>query len=163
MSNLYTIVVSTTDRKKFVEELLEWGSKGAKLDGGIPRLNRIPYSARLDFYSEKKIPTGNFLTHLVLEKHLTYTKQELEDLTIDELREVSKVYGITGRDKTQIIREVLPAQDAYLKEKGLKEMQVALATPADVAKQSAKKEAQADVAKQATPPNSAKEKLKKGK
>jgi len=148
MSNLYTIVVSTTDRKKFVEELLEWGSKGAKPDGGIPRLNRIPYSARLDFYSEKKIPTGNFLTHLVLEKHLTYTKQELEDLTIDELREVSKLYGITGRDKTQIIREVLPAQDAYLKEKGLKEMQVALATPADVAKKSAKKEAQTSVAKE---------------
>lgn len=157
MSNLYTIVVSTTDRKKFVEELLEWGSKGAKPDGGIPRLNRIPYSARLDFYSEKKIPTGNFLTHLVLEKHLTYTKQELEDLTIDELREVSKLYGITGRDKTQIIREVLPAQDAYLKEKGLKEMQVALATPADVARQatqsnvakkSAKKEAQTSVAKE---------------
>ena len=148
MSNLYTIVVSTTDRSKFVEQLLEWGSKGAKLDGSIPRLNRIPYSARLDYCTEKKIPTGNFLTYLVLEKHLTYTKQELEELTIDELREVSKVYGITGRDKTQIIREVLPAQNTYLKEKGLKEIQVALATPADVAKQSAKKEAVADVAKE---------------
>ena len=124
--NTYNIVISTNDRTEFITQVLEWGAKGAKVEeGAIPRLKRIPYGVKLVIESKDRMKTGSFPTHLVIEKRIIYTKKELEEFPITELQDLAKPYGVTDREKNKLITKLLDAQEAYLIEKGYKEMVVA--------------------------------------
>lgn len=118
--HIYTVTLIDTDRFKFLEKVLYWGSKGAVkiAEGSVPRMDRIPFTVKLEYVVDRKVThLGKFLEYTITPKHLIYTKAELEEFTILELQEVAALYGITGREKAKLVKEILPAQDAYVKKK----------------------------------------------
>lgn len=150
--HIYTVTLIDTDRFKFLEKVLYWGSKGAVkiAEGSVPRMDRIPFTVKLEYVVDRKVThLGKFLEYTITPKHLIYTKAELEEFTILELQEVAALYGITGREKAKLVKEILPAQEAYVKEKfpEVKKEQVvtdkvvdtSIATPVNAQKAGSKK------------------------
>lgn len=151
--HIYTVTLIDTDRFKFLEKVLYWGSKGAVkiAEGSVPRMDRIPFTVKLEYVVDRKVThLGKFLEYTITPKHLIYTKAELEEFTILELQEVAALYGITGREKAKLVKEILPAQEAYVKDKGFPEVKkeqvvtdkvvdTSIATPVNAQKAGSKK------------------------
>lgn len=117
------VSVVTVDARKFIEDILDLGSKGGKIDescvaykgmflraevmlpsNAIVELNeRVSVSAEYVAEAVKK-QEQEVVDNVQVDTSKVYTKEELEQMSIKQVKEVT---GLSGRDKEKMINEYL--------------------------------------------------------
>lgn len=104
------VIVRSTDRIKFVQELLDMGSLGAKLAyNTVPRMI-CPFTAELEVVVERSSPLKSSPTRSALPLDIRrYTPSELEAMVWEEFREAVREAGVKGRDREIMMEDYFKA------------------------------------------------------
>lgn len=140
--NKYEVTLVDTSRHGLIEKILRWGKEGATVQKeSLPRFNRIPYTVKLDLYTEERLKTfGKFQEYTLLPIHLIYSQRDFRDMAITDMQDIGRMYGVTGREKARLGKEILAAQEKYLKENFPEKKEVPKQQPKQEAKQEDVKE-----------------------
>ncbi len=106
--NRYLVFVTGADSigYSFLKNVTEVASKGGTLlDGKVPTM-RFPYSAWMYVESEELLKDKPGFKYQIIAEN--FTKEQLDEMTWEEVKKAVKArFGITGRDREQLIRQYL--------------------------------------------------------
>lgn len=111
MANQYKLHITSSDYYgvNFIENIIKYSSKGAVLDMSHHIYNYYPHSCTM------LISTDEFLkSELCVEVEVVkeaWTKEQLDKMSWDDVRELAKSRGITGRDRQLVTRQFLEANE----------------------------------------------------
>lgn len=105
------LIVSTHDRRLFIEKVQQVTLLGAKLaDNTVPRLTSpFPFQAEFDYIVESpnKIVKSELGLHALAPSYPVYTAQQMKELVWEEFREACSWKGVKGRDREVMLKEYL--------------------------------------------------------
>lgn len=110
------IVVSSANPVDFIKRVVELSKQGAVLkDNTCPRLRTLPFIAEFTFELSgteelKTSPGVNAIPVALSEK--VYTKEQLEAMTIEDMRPIVASRGVKGRDKNKMVKQYLAAVES---------------------------------------------------
>lgn len=107
--NVFELWVSVADPLKFMDIVVSLANKGAVLKAGtMPRLRGVPLTAKLEVTtSSTSFLEKPIIGVLEIPKKVFYDRDTLEGMTFEDFREACRYAGITGRDRTQMMREYM--------------------------------------------------------
>lgn len=107
------IVISTHDRRMFVEKIGEMYKLGATLaPNTVPRLTTpFPFQAEflLEIDSPEQAVKSSLGVHALKPDYAVYTKQMMQELSWDDFRVACSMHGVKGRDREKMLTEYLTA------------------------------------------------------
>ena len=107
------LIVSTHDRRFFIEKVQQLTLLGAKLaDNTVPRLTTpFPFQAEFDITlaSPKDIFKSEFGVHALCPSAEIFTEEEMKAMSFEDFREQCGWWGIKGREKETMLSEYLKA------------------------------------------------------
>lgn len=114
-----TIKVQAVDNIQFLKTVQEVITRGARYDESTyVYLNTMPLMAQfiveLDEGNAEQVWKDNgpwIFAVPISTKEFKYTKEQLEELSWEDLKKVCKAVGITGRDKRVLIVDYLKQQE----------------------------------------------------
>lgn len=110
------VKIEAMDANTFFDLVEEMIAKGGKIIRGAPFL-ALPYEVSFEFINKEYVQgrpgVTDFGRTIMAEAVLVanYTQQQLEDMDWDAFREVCKVFGIKGRERSKMIEDYLAAQN----------------------------------------------------
>ncbi len=107
------LIVSTHDRRFFIEKVQQLTLLGAKLaDNTVPRLTTpFPFQAEFDITlaSPKDIFKSEIGVHALCPSAEIFTEEEMKVMSFEDFREQCAWWGIKGREKETMLSEYLKA------------------------------------------------------
>lgn len=105
--NKFKVELHATDcyGLKFLEQVIWLSSMGATLDKEYPNKNTWPNKAMFYVQTEEFLEDDMANGVRVYPVELQYSKERLEEFEWDKLKSVCKERGISGRDRSQLIRQ----------------------------------------------------------
>ena len=107
------LIVSTHDRRFFIEKVQQLTLLGAKLaDNTVPRLTTpFPFQAEFDITlaSPKDIFKSELGIHALYPSAEIFTEEEMKAMSFEDFREQCAWWGIKGREKETMLSEYLKA------------------------------------------------------
>ena len=107
------LIVSTHDRRFFIEKVQQLTLLGAKLaDNTVPRLTTpFPFQAEFDITlaSPKDIFKSEIGVHALCPSAEIFTEEEMKAMSFEDFREQCSWWGIKGREKETMLSEYLKA------------------------------------------------------
>ena len=107
------LIVSTHDRRFFIEKVQQLTLLGAKLaDNTVPRLTTpFPFQAEFDITlsSPKDIFKSEIGVHALCPSAEIFTEEEMKAMSFEDFREQCAWWGIKGREKEIMLSEYLKA------------------------------------------------------
>ena len=107
------LIVSTHDRRFFIEKVQQLTLLGAKLaDNTVPRLTTpFPFQAEFDITldSPKDIFKSELGIHALCPSAEIFTEEEMKAMTFEDFREQCGWWGIKGRERETMLTEYLKA------------------------------------------------------
>lgn len=105
--NKYKIELKATDSAgiKFLENVVRFANLGATIDSDYPTKNTFPNKVMLNVETEEFLEDDMPNGVRVYPVELQYSKEQLEEFEWDKLKAVCKERGISGRDRSQLIRQ----------------------------------------------------------
>ena len=107
------LIVSTHDRRFFIEKVQQLTLLGAKLaDNTVPRLTTpFPFQAEFDITlaSPKDIFKSELGIHVLCPSAEIFTEEEMKAMSFEDFREQCAWWGIKGREKETMLSEYLKA------------------------------------------------------
>lgn len=108
--NKYEIFITGGDIMgyDFINKIVKYANLGATIsDEEIPRVKNFPQTVRMVIETEdvlKEEPGVRLAAYREVE---AFTKEQLEDMDWDTLKETCRKVGITGRDRQKLVKEYL--------------------------------------------------------
>lgn len=104
------LLVKAGDPIKFTETIIELASKGAKLKpNSYVFVKHYPLHCEMEIYVEADAQLESTPLVTAIPVPVAYTKEELEAMEWEELKDVCKTVGITGRSRDKLEKEYLDA------------------------------------------------------
>lgn len=110
--NRYKLMITSQDYygHNFIDNIIKYAAKGAVLDKKERFYNDYPHACVMNIETEEFLKSEPSVEVVVIKEE--YTKEALEAMDWDELRALAKkTHGITGRDRSQVIRQFLEANE----------------------------------------------------
>jgi hypothetical protein len=110
--NKYKLQITSQDYygHNFIDNIIKYAKKGAVLDKKERFYNDYPHACVMVIETEEFLKSEPSVDVVVVREE--YTKEALEAMDWDELRAMVKsTKGITGRDRDQLIRKFLEANE----------------------------------------------------
>ena len=110
--NRYKLLITSQDYygHNFIDNIIKYAKKGAELDKKERFYNDYPHACVMVIETEEFLKSEPSVEVVVIKEE--YTKESLEEMDWDELRSLAKkTHGITGRDRQQVVRQFLEAND----------------------------------------------------
>ena len=109
--NRYMLYITGNDSLgyNFMKNVVEASNKGAILqEDKVPRLS-YPHSCWMYVESKDMLEDSPGFRYQVIQEN--YTKEQLEDMPIEDIRPILARRGIKGRDKSKMIKQYLATCD----------------------------------------------------
>ena len=109
--NRYMLYITGNDSLgyNFMKNVVEASNKGAILqEDKVPRLS-YPHSCWMYIESKDMLEDSPGFRYQVIQEN--YTKEQLEDMRIEDIRPILARRGIKGRDKVKMIKQYLATCD----------------------------------------------------
>lgn len=112
--NKYKVELKATDSggMKFLEQVIKFSNMGGVLDNAYPNKNTFPNKCMLHVETQEFLEDDMNNGMRVYPIELQYSKEQLEEFEWDKLKTVCKERNITGRDRSQLIRQY---EESFLK------------------------------------------------
>lgn len=110
--NKYKLLITSQDFHgvNFIENIAKYSMKGAVIDKTVHLFNDYPHSCSMLIETEEFLKSEPSVEVVIVKEE--WSKEALQEMRIEDLRPIVASRGITGRDKNQMIREFLEANEA---------------------------------------------------
>lgn len=111
--NKYRLNITSQDYygHNFIDNIIKYSVKGGVLDKKERFYNDYPHACVMVIETEEFLKSEPSVDVVVVKEE--YSKEALEVMDWDELRALAKkTHGITGRDRSQVIRQFLEKNEA---------------------------------------------------
>lgn len=111
--NKYRLNITSQDYygHNFIDNIIKYSVKGGVLDKKERFYNDYPHACVMVIETDEFLKSEPSVDVVVVKEE--YTKEALEAMDWDELRALAKkTHGITGRDRSQVIRQFLEKNEA---------------------------------------------------
>lgn len=104
------LLVSAGDPIKFTETIIDLASKGAKLKPkSYVFVKHYPLHCEMEIYVEADEQLESTPNVTAIPVPVSFTKEELEAMEWEQLKDVCKTVGITGRNRDKLVKDYLSA------------------------------------------------------
>lgn len=111
--NKYKLLITSQDYygHNFIDNIIKYSVKGGVLDKKERFFNDYPHACTMLIETEEFLKSEPSVEVVIIKEE--WTKEALEAMDWDALRAMAKkIHGITGRDRQQVIRQFLEANEA---------------------------------------------------
>lgn len=92
----------------FINKIVKYANMGAVIsEEEIPRVKNFPQTVRLYLETELALKEEPGVRLAAYREVVPYTKEELDDMSWDDLKAAAKLVGLTGRDRDKLTREYI--------------------------------------------------------
>lgn len=104
------LLVKAGDPIKFTETIIDLASKGAKLKpNSYVFVKHYPLHCEMEIYVEADEQLESTALVTAIPVPVSFTKEELEVMEWEALKDTCKVVGITGRNRDKMVKDYLSA------------------------------------------------------
>lgn len=109
--NKYKLLITSQDYygHNFIDNIIKYSVKGGVLDKKERFFNDYPHCCTMFIETEEFLKSEPSVEVVIIKEE--WTKEVLQEMRIEDLRPIVASRGITGRDKNQMIREFLEANE----------------------------------------------------
>jgi hypothetical protein len=99
--------ISAVDTKTFMDQLVRFGKNGCIIAPNTAVLKSMRFSCTI--LTRSPVAPEHFIR--VSANKVKYTREELKDFDMEQIRTLGREYGLTGRGKNDLIKDILKEQD----------------------------------------------------
>lgn len=108
--NKYEVFITGNDIMgyDFINKVVKYANMGAVIsEEEIPRVKNFPQTVRLYLETELALKEEPGVRLAAYREVVPYTKEELDDMEWETLKEICRKVDITGRDRSKLVRDYL--------------------------------------------------------